>query len=125
MHMPSNPVTRISVQDHLIPYLSDLMDAESIFDKFSVSFSPDGSKILTGSYSNQFYIFDSQSGEKVYSMQLAIPPTSVFSRRCGTGLATPPLYDPEGRLREIRIPKGRIKGVTEIRADQKVKNIID
>lgn len=48
--MTNKPVTRIPVQDNLMPYLADLMDAECIFDKFEIHFSPNASKIVTGSY---------------------------------------------------------------------------
>jgi serine/threonine-protein phosphatase 2A regulatory subunit B len=49
-HMTNEPVRIIPVQDNLQPYLADLFETENIFDKFEACFSPDGTRILTGSY---------------------------------------------------------------------------
>lgn len=58
MKMEREPVTTITVHDHIEPHLSQLYSSEAIFDKFEVSFSPDDGKILTGSYNNKFYVYD-------------------------------------------------------------------
>jgi serine/threonine-protein phosphatase 2A regulatory subunit B len=38
--------------------LSEVFENEAIFDKFSVSASPDGNTVATGSYSNCFHLVD-------------------------------------------------------------------
>lgn len=109
-HMPSKPVLTIPVQEYLRPYLADLYDTDCILDQFEAMYSADGTKIVTGTYSNQFYVFDARSGEKEQSVSL---PAAVSG---GYG------YDESGRnSKEIRIPKAKIKGVAETRADQKVR----
>ncbi len=58
------------------------------------------------------------TGNQEHSLQLPHMPSSTSSsyRRS----SSPGLYDTESRQREIRIPRAKIKGVTEIRADLKV-----
>jgi len=60
-------------------------------------------------YSNQFYVFDARSGEKEQSVSLPAAASGGFG------------YEESGRAKEIRIPKAKIKGVAETRADQKVR----
>lgn len=60
-------------------------------------------------FSNQYYVFDARSGEKEHSVSLPAAAPSSFG------------FEDGGRAnKEIRIPKAKIKGVTETRADQKV-----
>lgn len=58
IRMEIEPVDTITVHDHIEPHMSELYSSEAIFDKFEICFSPDGTKILTGSYNNKFYVYD-------------------------------------------------------------------
>jgi serine/threonine-protein phosphatase 2A regulatory subunit B len=54
--MESKPLVTISVQENLVPILTDLYESECIFDKFEVTGSANGDKLLTGSYRYIFLI---------------------------------------------------------------------
>jgi hypothetical protein len=112
------PLLRIPVQDHLVPFLNDLMETECIFDRFEANFSPNNSQIITGTYSNQFGIYDVLTGDKDNSLQLPTlgNASNMFRRGNSPGL----LHEESNRPKEIKIPRGRMRGVTEVRADQKV-----
>ncbi|KAI9328577.1 WD40-repeat-containing domain protein [Zopfochytrium polystomum] len=58
INMESKPVETINIHDHLRNKLCDLYENDCIFDKFEGTFSGDGTHVLTGSYSNFFYIHD-------------------------------------------------------------------
>lgn len=59
------PINTIKFHDHLLEKLCDLYEKDAMFDKFALSWSHDSSQILTGSYSNNFYICDSFTKSKV------------------------------------------------------------
>lgn len=61
-----NPVCSIPVHDHIKPLLTTLYEADAIFDKFLMALSPDGGKVLTGSYNNSFSVFDTKSGAPLH-----------------------------------------------------------
>jgi len=44
------PIRTIQLHDHLEPYLASLYESDAIFDKFGMDVSPDGTKVVTGSY---------------------------------------------------------------------------
>lgn len=44
------PVRTIQLHDHLEPYLASLYENDAIFDRFGMAISPDGKKVVTGSY---------------------------------------------------------------------------
>jgi serine/threonine-protein phosphatase 2A regulatory subunit B len=54
-------VRTIQIHEHLRPKLCDLYENDSIFDKFECSSSFDGSMVLTGSYHNNFSVFERDS----------------------------------------------------------------
>jgi len=56
--MENKPLKNIKVHEHIRSKLCDLYENDSIFDKFEVYISSDGSKIVTGSYNNMCYIYD-------------------------------------------------------------------
>ncbi|KAG0335341.1 protein phosphatase 2A regulatory subunit cdc55 [Podila horticola] len=58
INMESRPVQTINIHDHLRNKLCDLYENDCIFDKFECTFSGDGKNVLTGSYNNNFHIFD-------------------------------------------------------------------
>lgn len=58
INMDSKPLKTINVHDHLRPKLCDLYENDCIFDKFECTWSGDGEHILTGSYNNNFHIYD-------------------------------------------------------------------
>lgn len=57
--MERQPVKTIPIHEHLRPRLCDTYENDSIFDKFEVVFSGDGSNVMTGSYNNNFMIYPS------------------------------------------------------------------
>lgn len=61
VNMESRPVKTIPIHDYLKGYLCDLYDNDCIFDKFECSMSPDNSRLLTGSYNNNFMIHNMQT----------------------------------------------------------------
>lgn len=69
MHMDKCPMKTIQVSEHLRPMLGELYETDCIFDKFNVSFSPDGKRVVTGTYNNEFAIWD-VNGDLVSSIDL-------------------------------------------------------
>lgn len=57
--MERQPVKTIPIHEHLRPRLCDTYENDSIFDRFEVVFSGDGSNVMTGSYNNNFMIYPS------------------------------------------------------------------
>ena len=62
--MEKQPVKTIPIHEHLRPRLCDTYENDSIFDKFEVVFSGDGSNVMTGSYNNNFMIYPSDPQEE-------------------------------------------------------------
>ncbi|KAI5475445.1 protein phosphatase 2 (formerly 2A), regulatory subunit B [Pseudohyphozyma bogoriensis] len=58
INMESKPVKTINVHEHLRSKLCDLYENDCIFDKFECTFSGDGESVLSGSYNNNFHIYD-------------------------------------------------------------------
>ncbi|KAG9393377.1 Protein phosphatase 2A regulatory subunit PR55 [Carpediemonas membranifera] len=56
--MESRPLHTIPIHDSLKPHLPQLFEQDVIFDKFECAVSPSGSHVLTGSYNNNFHIYD-------------------------------------------------------------------
>lgn len=54
----SKPVCSIAIHDHLRAKLCELYENDGIFDKFECNFSPDGTRVITGSYDHRTYIYD-------------------------------------------------------------------
>ncbi|RMD42047.1 hypothetical protein DV735_g3091, partial [Chaetothyriales sp. CBS 134920] len=59
VNMERTPIKTIPIHEYLRPRLCDTYDNDSIFDKFEVVFSGDGSHVMTGSYNNNFMIYPS------------------------------------------------------------------
>lgn len=59
VNMEKQPVKTIPIHEHLRPRLCDTYENDSIFDKFEVVFSGNGSNVMTGSYNNNFMIYPS------------------------------------------------------------------
>ncbi|KAG0311474.1 protein phosphatase 2A regulatory subunit cdc55 [Linnemannia gamsii] len=68
INMESRPVQTINIHDHLRNKLCDLYENDCIFDKFECTFSGDGNNVLTGSYNNNFYIYD-RNGKNDVTLQ--------------------------------------------------------
>jgi len=62
--MDKQPVKTIPIHEHLRPRLCDTYENDSIFDKFEVVFSGDGSNVMTGSYNNNFMIYPSDPDQE-------------------------------------------------------------
>ncbi|KAM3586001.1 protein phosphatase 2A regulatory subunit cdc55 [Umbelopsis sp. WA50703] len=58
INMDNKPVTTINIHEHLRNRLCDLYENDCIFDKFECTFSGDGQSVMTGSYDNDFHIYD-------------------------------------------------------------------
>lgn len=58
INMDSKPLKTINIHDHLRPKLCDLYENDCIFDKFECTWSGDGEHLLSGSYNNNFHIYD-------------------------------------------------------------------
>lgn len=71
-HMDSEPVKIYNVHDHLRPKLYELYENDNIFDKFEIAKSSNDLHFLTGSYSNNFMIFDVGTSQVKY-MQATNP----------------------------------------------------
>ncbi|KAF8949652.1 protein phosphatase 2A regulatory subunit cdc55, partial [Entomortierella lignicola] len=68
INMENRPVQTINIHDHLRNKLCDLYENDCIFDKFECTFSGDGNNVLTGSYNNNFYIYD-RNGKNDVTLQ--------------------------------------------------------
>ena len=55
---PKKPVSQIMLNDGLKSKLCEMVENESIYDKFTMCPSSDGRSLLTGSYNNSFHIVD-------------------------------------------------------------------
>lgn len=60
MNMENRPVKVFNVHEALRSRLVDLYENDCIFDKFECGFSGDANHVITGSYKNNFHIFDRQ-----------------------------------------------------------------
>jgi len=65
MNMEKKPVRVINLHDHLRSKLCDLYENDCIFDKFECVTSYDQNYVLTGSYNNNFMIFDNNTKTEV------------------------------------------------------------
>ncbi|KAG0345759.1 protein phosphatase 2A regulatory subunit cdc55 [Podila humilis] len=68
INMENRPVQTINIHDHLRNKLCDLYENDCIFDKFECTFSGDGNNVLTGSYNNNFHIYD-RNGKNDVTLQ--------------------------------------------------------
>ncbi|KAG7836056.1 hypothetical protein KL943_001705 [Ogataea angusta] len=71
--MESEPIKTISIHEQLRDRLCDTYENDAIFDKFEVQFSGDNKSIMTGSYNNNFMIYqnvvDNSGPEKEIVLQ--------------------------------------------------------
>ncbi|KAI9319723.1 WD40-repeat-containing domain protein [Dichotomocladium elegans] len=58
INMERKPVATLNVNDNMRSRLCDLYENDCIFDKFECTFSGDGANLMTGSYSNNLYIYN-------------------------------------------------------------------
>jgi len=58
VNMEREPLHTVTVHDHLRPKLYELYESDYLFDKFDVSIGNDDSHIISGSYHNNFFIYD-------------------------------------------------------------------
>jgi len=52
------PVKSFNVNDYMEKKLCEVYESETIFDKFDMQVSPDGSMVLTGSYNSSLHLLD-------------------------------------------------------------------
>ena len=60
--MASKPIATIPIFEPLKSKLCELYENESIFDKFSISGSPDSNFFVTGNFNSTFHVID-KNGE--------------------------------------------------------------
>ncbi|KAI8876552.1 protein phosphatase 2A regulatory subunit PR55 [Backusella circina FSU 941] len=65
INMDNKPVQTINIHDNLRSSLCDLYENDCIFDKFECMFSGDGQNVMTGSYSNNFSIYNRGTSEEI------------------------------------------------------------
>eukprot|EP01027_Heterolobosea_sp_BB2_P022286 GEZU01032805.1.p1 GENE.GEZU01032805.1~~GEZU01032805.1.p1 ORF type:complete len:217 (+),score=64.18 GEZU01032805.1:70-720(+) len=58
INMENRPIKVLNVHEALRSRLCDLYENDCIFDKFECCFSGDGNHVVTGSYKNNFHVFD-------------------------------------------------------------------
>ncbi|KAG0162939.1 protein phosphatase 2A regulatory subunit cdc55, partial [Apophysomyces sp. BC1034] len=68
INMDKEPVKTINIHEALRTSLCDLYENDCIFDKFECIFSGDGKNVMTGSYSNNFHIYE-RNGLSEVSLQ--------------------------------------------------------
>ena len=68
VNMDSQPLRTIHIHEHLSSRLCELYETDSIFDKFEVSVSCDGSSLMTGSYGGLFKVYD-WSGKTEHTLE--------------------------------------------------------
>jgi serine/threonine-protein phosphatase 2A regulatory subunit B len=66
VNMEAEPIKVLDVHDYVKSKLYELYENDGLFDKFECCFSPNSTHILTGSYSNNFAIFDAATSEVKY-----------------------------------------------------------
>jgi len=64
--MEAEPVKVFDVHDYVKSKLYELYENDGLFDKFECCFSPNNTSLLTGSYSNNFALFDTTTSEVKY-----------------------------------------------------------
>ena len=62
INMCKQPVKTIPLQEHLLPKLVELYENDCIFDKFECCCSGDGKFVASGSYDNDFKVYDTTTG---------------------------------------------------------------
>jgi len=72
VNMDSEPVKTYNVHNHIKSKLYELYENDCIFDKFECAFSHNDMHVLTGSYSNNFQIYNA-STSKVQHFQAVNP----------------------------------------------------
>jgi serine/threonine-protein phosphatase 2A regulatory subunit B len=93
INMEAKPVVTIPVHDHLKAILPSLYESDAIFDKFEVFISPNADKIITGSYNNNFCIFNTL-GKLISTIQIptrysAETPSTVIIPPTASSVSTP------------------------------------
>lgn len=99
INMEKQPVKTIPIHEHLRPRLCDTYENDSIFDKFEVVFSGDGSQVMTGSYNNNFMIYPSdpekemevvlQADKSAFKAKKVGIPTPINGKKNGSRAGSP------------------------------------
>merc|ERR1712065_120429 len=89
VNMDSQPLRTIHIHEHLSSRLCELYETDSIFDKFEVSVSCDGSSLMTGSYGGLFKVYD-WSGKTEHTLEAS----RNVQRKSKKGLCRQPLHLP-------------------------------
>ncbi|KAI7899758.1 WD40-repeat-containing domain protein [Cokeromyces recurvatus] len=65
INMEKKPLRTINIHNNLRSKLCDLYENDCIFDKFECTFSGDGSRMMTGSYSNDIHIYSREDENEI------------------------------------------------------------
>jgi serine/threonine-protein phosphatase 2A regulatory subunit B len=77
INMDSEPVYKYEINENLKSILCDLYETDSIFDKFDLCMSPNGSTIVTGGYDSQFYLSNLDGSKLCKTWLRSEVPTSI------------------------------------------------
>lgn len=72
--MEKSPVKVIPINNRIKGMLCELYESDSIFDKFEVTVSKSGDRMLTGSYGNQFSVWDKDGTAATIDLNTAFSP---------------------------------------------------
>lgn len=85
--MEAKPMKVLFIHEGLRPKLCDLYENDCIFDKFECSFSGCGNYVLTGSYKNQYHIFD-KTGKSHVTIEASRTPQNKAKKKTPSLLRT-------------------------------------
>eukprot|EP01129_Flabellula_baltica_P003486 TRINITY_DN1323_c1_g1_i1.p1 TRINITY_DN1323_c1_g1~~TRINITY_DN1323_c1_g1_i1.p1 ORF type:complete len:419 (+),score=78.87 TRINITY_DN1323_c1_g1_i1:207-1463(+) len=80
--MNTAPVTTVQHNPQLTSKLCDLYETGSIFDRFKCDWSPDSTRVLTGSYNNNFYVCEAfgQNTTKLSALRPGLSQRTTFKQ---------------------------------------------
>jgi len=84
INMESKPLVTVPIHEYLKMHLCDLYENDCIFDKFECGANSDGSQYITGSYNNNFVLYNLKSKESVTIEALKDPPKKAKSSKLRT-----------------------------------------
>jgi len=78
--MESKPILSVPIHEYLKMHLCDLYENDCIFDKFECCSATDGKHFLTGSYNNNFVLYNTESKSSITIEALKDPPKRKQSK---------------------------------------------
>jgi len=84
INMESKPLVNVPIHEYLKMHLCDLYENDCIFDKFECGANSDGSQYITGSYNNNFVLYNLKNKESVTIEALKDPPKKAKGSKLRT-----------------------------------------